>query len=78
MIHSTPPLLQADRLGIARGDVLLIEELSFALLPGNALHVLGENGAGKSTLLLALAGLIPIVDDSGIPDYPEPWLSSTR
>ena len=60
MIHSTAPLLQADRLGIARGDVLLIEELSFALLPGNALHVLGENGAGKSTLLLALAGLIPI------------------
>jgi ABC-type molybdenum transport system ATPase subunit/photorepair protein PhrA len=47
MIHSTPPLLQADRLGIARGDVLLIEELSFALLPGTALHVLGENGAGK-------------------------------
>lgn len=60
MTHASSPLLHADRLSVARGDALLIEELSFALQPGEALHVLGENGAGKSTLLLALAGLIPL------------------
>ena len=64
MTRTTSPLLTADRLSVARGDGLLLEDLSFSLLPGDALHVVGENGAGKSTLLLALAGLIPIASGS--------------
>ena len=54
MTHASSPLLHADRLSVARGDALLIEERSFALQPGEALHVLGENGAGKTTLLRCL------------------------
>ena len=60
MTQSTSPLLAAHSLSVARGDALLIEDLSFAVRPGEALHVQGENGAGKSTLMLALAGLIPL------------------
>ena len=60
MTQSTSPLLVADSLSIARGDALLIEDLTFAVRPGEALHVQGEIGAGKSTLMLALAGLIPL------------------
>lgn len=60
MTQSTSPLLAADSLSVARGDALLIKDLTFAVRPGEALHVQGENGAGKSTLMLALAGLIPL------------------
>ncbi|MAV46560.1 MAG: heme ABC exporter ATP-binding protein CcmA [Alphaproteobacteria bacterium TMED89] len=59
MSASATTPLTVEGLSVARGDVLLIEALSFALRAGEALHVVGENGAGKSTLLLALAGLIP-------------------
>ena len=61
MTQSTAPILTAQNLSVARGDALLIEDLSFAVQPGEALHIQGENGAGKSTLMLALAGLIPLV-----------------
>lgn len=54
------PLLSVSKLGVARGDALIIDGLSFEVTAGEALHVRGQNGAGKSTLLLALAGLIPV------------------
>ena len=54
------PLLSVSKLGVARGDALMIDDLSFEVTAGEALHVRGQNGAGKSTLLLALAGLIPV------------------
>ena len=54
MTQSTSPLLVADS-SIAR-DALLIEDLTFAVGPGEALHVRGENGAGKSMLMLSWPG----------------------
>ena len=62
MTQSTAPVLTAQNISVARGDALLIKDLTFAVQPGEALHVQGANGAGKSTLMLALAGLIPLVD----------------
>ena len=49
--------LAVQDLAISRGDLVLAEELSFAVESGGALVVLGENGSGKSTLLRTLAGL---------------------
>ena len=40
------------------GAVRAIHDLSFEILPGELLAVIGANGAGKSTLMRALGGLI--------------------
>ena len=51
--------LRVAGLAISRGDLVLANELSFAVAGGGALVVTGENGSGKSTLLRTLAGLHP-------------------
>ena len=50
-------MLEVVKLACARGDRPLFRDLSFALTPGELLHVRGENGSGKTTLLRALCGL---------------------
>ena len=50
--------LAAHDLACRRGDRLLFRGLSFALEPGEALHVAGANGIGKSSLLRQLGGLL--------------------
>ncbi|WP_187431244.1 Cytochrome c biogenesis ATP-binding export protein CcmA [Roseobacter fucihabitans] len=44
---------------VARGGVPVLDRLSFALVPGQALILRGPNGSGKTTLLRTLAGLQP-------------------
>ena len=49
----------ASALRVSREGRLLIDDLSFALQPGEVLAVSGPSGCGKSTLLRALAWLDP-------------------
>jgi iron complex transport system ATP-binding protein len=51
--------LRADRLGVRRGDRVLLEGVSLHADYGELLAITGPNGAGKSTLIKALVGLVP-------------------
>src|SRR5712671_6575346 len=46
----------ATSLDVHVGGLLLFEEVSFKLEPGERMTLSGRNGAGKSTLLRVLAG----------------------
>jgi ABC-2 type transport system ATP-binding protein len=41
------------------GDFVAVNELSFAVQPGEVLGLVGPNGAGKTTTLRCLSGIIP-------------------
>lgn len=51
-------MLSVSNLALARGDRLLVRDLSLELAPGEALVLTGANGAGKTSLLRAIAGLL--------------------
>ena len=53
---------------VARGEDIVIDQLSFAVATSQALIVRGANGSGKSTLLRALAGLLPLESGSMLLD----------
>jgi heme exporter protein A len=72
--------LVAQDLSVERGGRRLIEGLSFALAPGEALVLLGANGSGKTSLLRALCGLLPLAGGQIVleeaPGEPTPGESS--
>ncbi len=49
-------MLDVTNLACVRGDRPLFSHLSFALKPGELVHITGANGSGKTTLLRALCG----------------------
>lgn len=54
------PLLIADRLCHQDGQRLLLNQVSFSLMAGQKVALLGRSGSGKSLLLHALADLLPL------------------
>jgi ABC-2 type transport system ATP-binding protein len=51
--------VSAERLGKAFGTKRVLEDVSFAVEPGDVVGVLGKNGAGKTTLLELMLGFTP-------------------
>lgn len=49
--------LEVHQLVVSRGDRIVLDGLSFAVMAGEVLHILGRNGAGKTSLLEVLCGL---------------------
>jgi heme exporter protein A len=54
-------VIGVSNLAVARGGVTVLQGVSFAVGPGEALTLRGPNGSGKTTLLRTLAGLQPPV-----------------
>jgi len=55
----TAPLLVAQNLHKAYGDILAVDGLSFQIAPGEIFGLLGPNGAGKTTTIAMVTGLLP-------------------
>jgi peptide/nickel transport system ATP-binding protein len=55
-------VLEVDGLSLryatARGPLLALDDVSFAVPAGGALGLVGESGSGKSSVILALLGLL--------------------
>jgi len=51
-------IVDADRLGRRFGGRGVLEEVSFALRPGELLGIVGPDGAGKTTLLQLVAAIL--------------------
>jgi len=52
-------MIQAEGLTKLYGEFVAVNELSFAVQPGEVMGLVGPNGAGKTTTLRCLAGIIP-------------------
>jgi branched-chain amino acid transport system ATP-binding protein len=51
-------MLNVTELTVHYGDVLALEKLSFSVMSGQIIGLVGSNGAGKSTTLAAISGLV--------------------
>ena len=52
------PFFQASHLSKRYGGTLVVDDLSFAIAPGECLGVIGPNGAGKTTTIRMCLGLV--------------------
>ena len=52
-------MVQVEGLTKLYGEFVAVNELSFAVQPGEVMGLVGPNGAGKTTTLRCLAGIIP-------------------
>ncbi|ROP58283.1 oligopeptide/dipeptide ABC transporter ATP-binding protein [Enterobacter sp. BIGb0383] len=59
----TAPLIHFDRLSVSfaaeQGRVRAVQDVSFSVMPGQTLGIVGESGCGKSVTAMALMGLLP-------------------
>jgi iron complex transport system ATP-binding protein len=52
------PLVEADGIGFAYGDVAVLEDVGLRVAPGELVGVIGPNGSGKTTLVRLLSGVL--------------------
>lgn len=55
---SDQPMLAVEHLCLSIGGARIIDDVTFAVAPGEMLGVIGPNGAGKTTLFNLISGLL--------------------
>ncbi|MEZ5863095.1 MAG: ABC transporter ATP-binding protein [Geminicoccaceae bacterium] len=53
------PLLEVEGLTVSIGGVVILDDLSFRVAPGEILGIVGESGSGKSMTALSIMRLLP-------------------
>ncbi len=61
---ASTPILEVDRLRAGYGRIPILNGVSFKLVAGQVIGVLGHNGMGKTTLMRTLIGHISATDGS--------------
>src|SRR5690242_9846799 len=58
------PLLSVQDIHVKYGNIEALKGISFDVMPGEIISLIGANGAGKSTTLRAISGLLhPVSGD---------------
>jgi microcin C transport system ATP-binding protein len=62
---SATPLLSVERLSVSFGDSRVVDDVSFAIAPGEKFALVGESGSGKSISALSVLRLVDAATTSG-------------
>jgi cobalt/nickel transport system ATP-binding protein len=54
------PLIEARSVSAAYDSGMVLRDISFEIMPGERVALVGANGAGKTSLLLAMVGILPL------------------
>jgi phospholipid/cholesterol/gamma-HCH transport system ATP-binding protein len=82
--QATSPYIEFKNVSKAFGDRSVLEDVSFEVLPGEMVCILGRSGVGKSVALHHIMGFLKpdsgrvIVAGEDITDYAEPQLEAIR
>jgi len=59
MSETVQPLLEVHSLAVAFGGIEAVKDISFKVMSGELVTLIGANGAGKTTTLKAITGTLP-------------------